>query len=322
MPAMSDESPLIYSLVLHYGSEENTLQCVECLCAQDYAPHRVLVLYPGEDGTPLYEKLLKIDSERVKLISLKENLGYAAGNNLGLIYAHGEGAKYSFIINPDCFAENPKTLSTLVRIMEDNPKLGFTAPVLTIRSPNPIESAGISFSWFSGSVRHTRVVPGSMIRYRRTPNSASNSPDKETSSPDFYVTADALSGTALMIKNEVFEKVGKLNENYFMYMEDVEWCLRAAKHDLSCAIVPGVFVSHIGRASVNKVDPALPVYYSVRNHLKMLDDMGRLNFWRAFWVKTAYRIYAKYRMPDPAHAFEMFEAGIRDFKRGKFGKKE
>ncbi len=161
-----------------------------------------------------------------------QNCGYAAGNNLGLQalgFYPGEQAspahpRYALLLNPDTVLP-PLALSQMLAFVAERPQAGIAGPRL-VRSDGSLDLAcrrgfptpEVAFYRMSGL---SRLFPRSprFGRYNMT-----------YLSPDVTTEVDAVVGAFMLIRGEVIEQVGLLDERYFMYAEDLDFCYRAKKH--------------------------------------------------------------------------------------------
>jgi O-antigen biosynthesis protein len=153
----------------------------------------------------------------VTLIANKENLGFSKANNMGLKLAKG---KYLLLLNPDTLVQE-NTFSEMIRFFETAPEAGLAGckilnpdGTLQLACRRSFPGPWTSFCKVTGL---STLFPGSRIfaRYNLT----------YLDENDTY-EVDAVSGSFMMMKREVFEKVGGLDEQFFMYGEDLDWCYR------------------------------------------------------------------------------------------------
>ena len=142
-----------------------------------------------------------------------------------------------------------------------------------------------------------------------------------TSSNNKFI--DYISGCCLLIKKEVIGQIGLMDEDYFLYYEDTDWCLRAEKAGFWCALVSQAKIYHKISQSVAKLPSSDYIYYHTRNGLRM---SWRLNAWpkRAVLILWTSWLFAKQIVKltigykrDWARAIIR---GMADFGRGRFGK--
>ena len=177
---------------------------------------------------------------QVTLIENTENAGFARGYNRAVQEARG---RHLFILNPDT-TTRPGALRTLVDFMDSHPEAGASAP----RILNP--DGSLQFS--------CRRFPKPMAAvFRNTPLGALVPRNRFTR--DYLMTdwdheavreVDWASGAALCVRRECWDEVGGFDENFFMYAEDMDWCLRAHRAGWQIHYVPQAAIVHrIGSSS-------------------------------------------------------------------------
>lgn len=203
------------------------------------------------------------------LMPLERNGGFAHGNNAAvrMLLQAQPPPQYVLLLNPDTLAREG-ALGELVDFMERHPKVGIAGSRLEDPDGTPQRSAfrfHTIASEFEGGVRLGFVSRLFKKKLVAPPVS------------DGVCQTQWLAGASMIIRRKVFEEVGLLDEAYFMYFEEVDFCLRAARARWECWYVPSSRVVHlVGRAS-GVTDPRLrkrrPAYwfesrrrYFVKNH--------------------------------------------------------
>lgn len=174
------------------------------------------IIVVDNDSADNCEQIVKKHFIEVKFIQAKNNRGYAAGNNLGIKKAQG---KYILIVNPD-IAFLDKTLEKMYDFMGKNPKIGIIGPKLLNADGTLQYSCGNFPDWH-------------LPFYRRTILSKTNSGQKwlknylmKDWNHNENREVDWLFGACLLIRKEAIEEVGLLDERFFLYLEDTDWCRR------------------------------------------------------------------------------------------------
>lgn len=176
-------------------------------------------------------QMLKKDFPKVKLLEEEKNLGFAKAQNIILEKAKGD---YYLLVNPDTKIPED-AIEKMVKFMEENPSCGIASSKIKNFS-NSMESNGgdLPFGLALVSWVFNLEILGIKSSFHRS--------DK-----DFYESKKDLGwvgGTFMMIKKEVLEKVGLLSPEYFMYVEDVDYCYRAKKKGFKIMINPEVEIQH------------------------------------------------------------------------------
>ena len=176
----------------------------------------------------------------VRLIRLPRNLGFSAGNNAGIRQARG---RYIMLLNPDTLV-HPGALGTLVSFADEHPEAGIIGPRL-LNADGSIQYSCRSFPTLAtGFFRNTflgRLFPGNRFNRQYLLTDWDHSDVR---------AVDWVSGAAMMIRREVLEQIGLLDERFFMYCEDVDICYRARQAGWEVLYCPHAVITHmIARAS-------------------------------------------------------------------------
>lgn len=306
---MRGAKPRVFIIILNWKDYQTTLSCVESVKSLDYPNFKVVVVdngSPNESERMLRKKL----SKGIHLIQTGENLGYAGGNNLGIRYALNRGADYVLILNPDTLLE-PGVLDELVKMAESKPQIGLTGPKLYYADKkNKIWGFGGNIDWLQG------ITP--MV----------GQGEEDTGQFDEAREFDRLTGSCLLIKRRVFDKIGLFPEDYFLYYEETDFCLRARKAGFKLVYVPSAIVWHNAGSSVGRDSPTR-LYYFARNTLVFL---WRWAPWWAFFTcwwtyMNLFGAIKELRILLRERCFRSkfikiaaIEIGVFDFLRGKRGK--
>lgn len=212
-------------VILQYGAfDEITIQLLRYLSSK----YKIILVLQGA----ISKEPHKWEKEGVIVIRNEENLGYGGGNNIGIRSALSMGGEYVLILNPDVIIKK-KSIEILKNILINNDQIGVVGP--KILSPDgSIWSRG-------GKIDPIRYSAG-LIDY----GSLDRDVDKK------IVDVDFVSGTAIMVKREVFEKIGLFDERYFLYYEDVDFCLRAKKAGFRVALVSSSRITHYESLIIGK----------------------------------------------------------------------
>ena len=240
-------SPAVVAIVLNWNSGPDCLACLAALARSDYAPLRVLVVDNGStDGS--------VDSIRaampeIDVLELGANCGYAAGNNRGIAWALARGAEYVWILNPDVVVD-PACLRTLVSAAEAVDRAGLFAPAVCFR-----ESPDVFFS-VGGVLRAGWAIHRGIG-------------DRDLGQYTAPAEVDFLTGCALLASRRAIEVAGDLDERFFLYAEDVEWCVRARAAGSRVVVVPAARAWHPDTRRRDDRSARL-TYYLARNHLMLI----------------------------------------------------
>jgi hypothetical protein len=240
----------VFVVLLNYRSPADTLRCLASLrrsTRRDLYP----VVVDNNSGNGDLAQLAAALGPAVPLLETGDNLGYAGGNNVGIRYALERDADFVWILNPDTEVE-PDTIEGLLTTMALRPDAGFTGSLnLFGDSEAPvIQFAGGHIDWGSG------VVVSSIGR---------GQPLSRRSERDPY-DVDYVAGASMLIRRAVLDDVGLLPEHYFLYFEETDLQVTAARHGWKSVLNPLARVWHY-QASAAHLPAPYYIYYYVRGRI-------------------------------------------------------
>lgn len=214
-------------------------ECLRSLAAiRDEASFEVIVVDNGsKDGSA---DAVRERHNWVRLIALEENRGFCGGHNLAIRERKG---KHVFLLNSDATV-HPGAIEALLAFADSQPEAGILGP----RILNPDGSLQLSCRTFPRPIaalfRNTvlgRLFPNSRFVREYLMQDWDHSSERDV---------DWVSGAAMFVSQDVIERVGVLDEAFFMYCEDVDWCYRAHKAGFRVVYVPTAVVTHaIGKST-------------------------------------------------------------------------
>jgi GT2 family glycosyltransferase len=226
-------------VIINFNSGNLLAKCLQKLAAQTLIPERVWVVDNASvDGSAEIADA----SDRVKVIRLVENIGFAAGNNLALAQC---ATPLVALLNPDAFPE-PNWLEVLLNTVEKNPEYAmFGSRLVAAENPGRLDGDGDCYH-ISGMV--WRDGHGREFIAEKEP--------WEVFSP---------CAAAALYRTEDLRQVGGFDEDYFCYLEDVDLGFRLRLMGQRCLQVPTAIVQHMGSATTGGQRGDFSTYYGHRN---------------------------------------------------------
>jgi GT2 family glycosyltransferase len=248
--SMSSEQPCVGVVVLHWNKITETTCCMQSLSNLQY-PH--LKFYLVDNGSDvLLEGQLDEKLPNLRIIRSNENIGFAGGCNLGITAAIDDGCEFIWLLNNDTIVE-PNALCYLVKKAEELRCAGIIGSmILEQNDRNIINHSGGRIYPYSGLCVH-------LERGRRYDRARENS----DTSPSF------VTGCSLLARVQMIREVGMLDERYFLYWEDADWCVRARRMGWEIGIAYESEVYHKSSSSLGSASP-LKSYYVARNSLRFV----------------------------------------------------
>lgn len=234
--------PEISIVIVNYNVKHFLEQCLMAIRrAAHNIPIEIIVIDNASvDGSVA---MIKKKFPDVLLIENHKNLGFAKANNQGLKIAKG---RYILILNPDTLIQED-TLLVLKKFLDENQNASAVGCKLInpdgsfqISSRRSIPTPWVAFTKVSGL---SRIFPKSRIfgKYNLT-----------YLSPDLEAEVDVLSGSLMMLRKEILQKIGYFDEDYFMYGEDIDLCYRIKKSDGKIYYTPRTKAIHYKGESAKK----------------------------------------------------------------------
>jgi GT2 family glycosyltransferase len=223
-------------LIVNYNSESYLKNCLRSLYQNtEHRPIEVIVVDNASTDGSL--AMLARDFAEVKVIASPDNLGFSRGNNLAMREATG---RFHLLLNNDCLVE-PGAIDTMLRIMQDRPDVGVLGPLLR----NGDGSVQISFGRMIGF--HTEAMQKFLsTRYERGNRLFRRYVEQRSQTE---ASPDWVSGACVMLRSEVLDRVGFLDENFFMYTEEVDFCQRVRAEGYRVLYTPAAEIVHLGGKS-------------------------------------------------------------------------
>jgi GT2 family glycosyltransferase len=214
----------VVAVVVNWNGGEENLACVASLLAQGVDVERVLFVdNASSDGSP---QLVARRFPQVELICNAANLGYGGGNNIGIARALELGAEAVLIVNNDVTLP-PGSVAELAAALASDAHVGIVGPrVLFARRPELVWAAGGTLTW----------------RQNLTTLRGHLQPDGEVWRRE--VDVDYIIGCAMLVRREVFERVGVFDADYFAYTEDVDFGMRASRAGWRSRCIGSVCAHH------------------------------------------------------------------------------
>jgi len=232
---MVDKDKIVLSIIIvNYNAKKLLQQCLSSVYAETkQILFNVWVVDNNSDDSSV--AMVRKNFPEVKLIKNNENCGFAKANNMAISRIKTD---YFLLLNPDSVARD-NAIEKVVKFMDRNPEVGIVGcrvlnedGSLQLACRRSIPTPGVAFFRLSGL---SRLFPNSKITAKY---------NLMYLDPNETNEVDAVSGAFLMIRRKVVEEIGLLDERFFMYGEDLDWCLRAKKAGWTVMYYPDAEIIH------------------------------------------------------------------------------
>lgn len=290
---MNQVEPNVAIILVNYNGYVDTVECIKALKKMKYENYEIIVVDNGSDNKN-YEYINQI-KEQADYIWSSENTGFAGGNNIGIKFAKKKyKPDFYLLINNDTVVDC-NFLSRLVDNALDS-KIGIVCgKILYFDAPNIV--------WFAGGTYDKKKGLADHVKYNQM-----NDDNSSYTREDDFAT-----GCLWLIPSNTIELVGLLDESYFLYAEDTDYCCRVRNIGLKILYVNDALIYHKVSKSSRSTD--LLSYYMVRNNLYIAKKYSTNRFYAYFYqgqIAVKNIICGEKRMKP------VFRA-IRDFRKGITG---
>lgn len=244
-------------ITVNFHQIEVTIDLLKSI-AKSYTPAEVEVVIVDNGAVKNMELIFQPYFANIKYIPSKENLGFAGGNNLGIKQAKGD---YIFLLNND--TEIPTgCIETMVAELESNDKIGLLSPLLLyFDQKDLVQYAGFTpMNYLTARNAYIGQFEKNIGQYN------------DKSSPTGFCH-----GAAVMCRKTDLDRAGLMDETYFLYYEELDWCEKFKRIGKEIWFTGKTHVYHKESISVGKASP-LKVYFNTRNRMLFIrKNTGWLN---------------------------------------------
>jgi len=240
--------PKVSIILINYNGDNDTIACVESLKKLSYGNYEIIVV---DNASKTQEQLKEKLHNSVVFLESKENLGFSGGNNLGAKYAVEHGADFILLLNNDTVVE-PDFLEKLVDAAKRHKDAGIlTGKIVYYSKPDYLWYAGGYMNLNRARIHHYHIQ------------------EKDFDDP-IEETVTFATGCLMMMPREVIERYGCLDDVFFMYSEDAEFCSRILKNGYKIWYIPTAKIYHKVSASSGGPGSKLSQYYRTRNEMYLV----------------------------------------------------
>ncbi|MEP3443098.1 MAG: glycosyltransferase family 2 protein [Sulfitobacter sp.] len=276
--------PSVLCVLLNFRTPEMTLRAAEAALADLHGLGGELVIVDNASGDGSFEMIRDGVAARgwgedglVRVVASPVNGGFGAGNNIGLRMAMHDGRlpDYFYILNSDAFPD-AGCISGLLEQLEAHPTAGIACSHIR-GEDNVVHTTAFRFPTIAGEfVGAARLG----LIERLLPEAPVPMPQ-----PTATQKVDWSAGASMMLRRTMLEEIGTFDKVFFLYFEETDLCLRAARAGWSCWYVPDSRVVHIGSVSTGmKTKRRMPSYwYDSRRHY-FIKNHGRFYAALALWA--------------------------------------
>ena len=290
-------------VLVNYNGEDVLEECIKSLIQKDEKDIEIVVVDNGSQDSSM--EYIENYYPCVHTIYMERNVGWGAGSNVGLQISFENGAQYALLLNTDTEIEED-TISELLNYCDDN-----TLAIPRIYRDKDDKDNSL---WYSGGEIdfETAEVRQTLFKY-----------DSDDSACDIPRKVEFATGCCMMISKKIWDKVGGFDEEYFLYYEDVDYCMRLKEHGIGIMYVPKTAIWHKVGGSAGGEISNISQYYTVRNRLFFADRYKNYMKTDVMGIlKKIMEARTYFTTPFDRKYQKVVLAGIKDYMRGVRGREE
>lgn len=291
-------------VILHYKQEDDTLECLYSFKKNTHADQRIYLV--ANSYNKKFHDSLRVKYPGVIFIVNRENLGFAQGINVGIKRALEDGCSFFLIVNNDTIA-GPSLVSKLVGFAKKNPSVGLVSPKIYF-------APGFEYH----AKRYDKDEKGKVIWYGGGRIDWSNVyashrgvDEVDHGRYDSTIDTDFATGCCTLVRRDLIEKIGLMDERYFLYFEDADYSMRAKRAGFRVVYFPQAHMWHKNASSSDKPGSSTHVYYQTRNRLYFGYTYAPM------WTKKSLM----WESIKNLFGTTLEAQALRDYYRGKMGRR-
>ncbi len=251
--SQNNNSPIATISILNYNGKKLLEEYLPTVVnsSKKYNTATLVIDNKSNDDSVSY---LKVNHPKLSIIELNENYGFASGYNKGNISIN---TKYTVLLNSDVRVTEA-WLDSIIDIMESDETIGAAQPkILSVEEPQKFEYAGASGGYIDG------------LAYPFCRGRIFDTIESDEGQYDDVQEVFWTSGAAMVIRTDLFHKMGGFDDSFFAHQEEIDFCWRVKKAGYKCVVNPTSVVYHLGGGTL-QYDKPRKTYLNFRNNLTML----------------------------------------------------
>lgn len=239
------DSPDLAIVIVNWNGRELLARCLRSIAATA-GDQRCRIYVVDNGSTDGSQAMLRAEFPEVQLREAPHNPGFAGGNNIALreILALGEGAPPQILLlNPDTIVQ-PGALQALVRTLESNPQYGMVGALL-LNEDGTFQASYVDFPTLAQEFLILTGL-GRKLKGEHYPSHSLG----ESAAPR---TVDYVIGACILVRTAALAQIGLMDEGFFMYSEETDWCYRCRQAGWQVAFAPQAVIIHLGGGSTRQV---------------------------------------------------------------------
>ncbi|ETJ38539.1 Glycosyl transferase family 2 [human gut metagenome] len=255
-------------IIVNYNGIKYNKECIDSILKSDYNFVDIIVVDNNSQDDSIKE-LRKYFRDKIIIYESKENKGFAHATNIGMKYALENNYKYVLWLNNDTIIEK-NMISNLIKCSVANNECVVAPKIMYFDYKNTIWSAGGEIKW----------IKGQTIQYGYK--------EKDLGQYDLHKNITFASGCCILIPQKVIKTVGLMEEKYFLYYEDTDYCKRIIDNKFTIMYEPSAKMYHKVSATTGGESSKLYIYYMTRSRLYFNNKYNKRKLMSNIYMYLSY----------------------------------
>lgn len=291
-------------ILVNYNGKEYNEECINSILDSSYKNIEIIVVDNGsKDGS--VEILKEVFKEKIELILTGKNLGFSGANNIGIEKALNDGCDYIVLLNNDTIIDRNLIGNMLIASIEEHNSV-ISPKIYYYDNKKIIWSAGADIRWKKG------------VTDQRGINKIEDGSFNKREEVEFGT------GCCLLIPSNIVKKVGMLSEEYFLYYEDTDYCMKIKEGGYKIVYEPTGVLYHKVSASTGGELSVGYIYYNTRNRLIFNNKYNKVSkiIYMTYFYFTRIAKCCIWSIKGKKELVKATFMAIKDYNNGVTGKKD
>lgn len=283
-------------VIVNYNGAKVQNNCIRSILRSDFKEFKIIVIDNHSKDNSM-ELLNEFPDDRIIKIFCEENYGIAKGNNIGIAKSKELGMTYTLLLNNDTLL--PATL--LTDMVENIGEDLVIVPKIYYPDGNVLWYGGGKFIFSRGNARH--------LHYQQK--------DEGIQYEQYYNYSPT---TCMLIHNSVFDRIGYMDEKYFLYFDDTDFCYRLYKNNIKIKFLASNYMVHLVGMSSGGDESKLAIYYMSRNKMYFVKKYKKdFSFLRRKKIYLA-KLVSYYKGIIKRNNNRIIKKALKDYRLGRMGR--
>lgn len=265
------KNPRVAICILNWNGAQHTLQCIDSIMRADYRNHTIIVADNASADDSVAQ--IRCAYPDIQIVCNTQNLGYAAGNRAAVEKALQDPAiELVWILNNDAQLATATTLTALVDACNQYPQPAIFGNIILLDNANCAPGRMRTFNYLD--IHNQPILENTCVRVEDLLND-----------PAPLIQTLSVSGASMLIPADIIRKHGFIDDSFFLYYEDADYCVRLRRAGVAVVLVKNSVVAHLHGSAAKKRTTISPVihYYQLRSRIVF---HRRHSERRKFWYVT------------------------------------